>query len=334
MPVTAIVILNYNGIDFLKKYLNTLIKNSDKYEIIVADNGSTDSSLDWLSKNHSEIRIIVLKENNGYANGYNLALKEVVADYYALINSDVKTTPNWLDPLVLFLEEHADYSAIQPKILDQNNSSKFEYAGAAGGQLDALGYPYCRGRIFNTIENDHGQYDDDIDVFWTSGACMIIRAQDFNEVGGFDPYFFAHMEEIDLCWRLALKGKKFRYSSKSTIYHVGGGTLSVSNPQKTYLNFRNGLFMLLKNLPKKHLIIIPVRMILDFATAFLFWRKQGFSHFKAIFQAELDFILNLKTYWTKRNHRATNKINLNYEVKSVVLQYFLFNEKTYKELNQ
>ncbi len=334
MPVTAIVILNYNGIDFLKKYLNTLIKNSDKYEIIVADNGSTDSSLDWLSKNHSEIRIIVLKKNNGYANGYNLALKEVVADYYALINSDVKTTPNWLDPLVLFLEEHADYSAIQPKILDQNNSSKFEYAGAAGGQLDALGYPYCRGRIFNTIENDHGQYDDDIDVFWTSGACMIIRAQDFNEVGGFDPCFFAHMEEIDLCWRLALKGKKFRYSSKSTIYHVGGGTLSVSNPQKTYLNFRNGLFMLLKNLPKKHLIIIPVRMILDFATAFLFWRKQGFSHFKAIFQAELDFILNLKTYWTKRNHRATNKINLNYEVKSVVLQYFLFNEKTYKELNQ
>ena len=333
MPITAIVILNYNGIDFLKKYLSTLIKNSDKYEIIIADNGSTDSSLNWLGKNHSEIRTITLKINNGYAEGYNLALQEVEADYYALINSDVKTTPNWLDPLIFFLEEHTDYSAVQPKILDQNDSSKFEYAGAAGGQLDALGYPFCRGRIFDTLENDQGQYDDDVDVFWTSGACMIIRAKDFNEVGGFDPYFFAHMEEIDICWRLALRGKKFRYISKSTVYHVGGGTLSVSNPRKTYFNFRNGLIMLMKNLPKKHLIIIPIRMILDCAAAFLFWRKKGFSHFKAIFQAELDFILNLRTYWRKRNKGSNYNVNLHHGIKSIVLKYFLFNQKTYRDLN-
>ncbi len=334
MPITAIVILNYNGIDFLKKYLSTLIKNSSKSEIIIADNGSTDSSLDWLGKNHSEIKTIVLNVNNGYAEGYNLALKEIKADYYALINSDVKTTSNWLDPLVLFLEEHTNYSAVQPKILDQNDSLKFQHAGAAGGQLDALGYPFCRGRIFDTLENDQGQYDDDIDVFWTSGACMIIRAKDFNEVGGFDPHFFAHMEEIDLCWRLALKGKKFRYISNSIVYHVGGGTLSVSNPKKTYFNFRNGLIMLLKNLPKKHLIIIPVRMILDFAAAFLFWRRQGFSHFKAIFRAELDFTLNLKTHWRKRNKDSNNKVNLSHGIKSVVLKYFFFNEKTYKDLIQ
>ena len=334
MPITAIVILNYNGIDFLKKYLSTLIKNSSKSEIIIADNGSTDSSLDWLGKNHSEIKTIALNVNNGYAEGYNLALKEIEADYYALINSDVETTSNWLDPLVLFLEEHTDYSAVQPKILDQNDSLKFEHAGAAGGQLDALGYPFCRGRIFDTLENDQGQYDDDIDVFWTSGACMIIRAKDFNEVGGFDPHFFAHMEEIDLCWRLALRGKKFRYISKSIVYHVGGGTLSVSNPKKTYFNFRNGLIMLLKNLPKKHLIIIPIRMILDFAAAFLFWRRHGFSHFKAIFQAELDFTLNLKTYWRKRNEDSNNKVNLRHGIKSVVLKYFFFNEKTYRDLSQ
>ena len=334
MPIIAIVILNYNGLDFLKKYLSTLIKNSGKYEIIIADNGSTDSSLDWLSKNHSEIRTILLKVNNGYAQGYNLALKEVKADYYALINSDVKTTPNWLDPLVLFLEEHSDYSAVQPKILDENDFSKFEYAGAAGGQIDALGYPFCRGRIFDTLESDQGQYDDDIDVFWTSGACMIIRAKDFNDVGGFDPSFFAHMEEVDLCWRLALRGKKFRYISKSTVYHEGGGTLPVSNPKKTYFNFRNGLLMLLKNLPKKDLIIIPLRMILDCAAAFLYWRKQGFNHFKAILKAELDFTLNLKTYWKKRDVMSSRNVKLNHDVKSIVLKYFLFNEKTYNDLSQ
>ena len=334
MSVTAIVILNYNGIDFLKKYLGILIKTSGNYEIIVADNGSTDSSLDWLKKNHSEIRAIVLKENNGYAGGYNLALKEVAADYYALINSDVETTLNWLDPLVDFLEEHPDYSAVQPKILNQNDPSKFEHAGAAGGQLDAWGYPFCRGRIFDTIENDRGQYDDAIDVFWTSGACMVIRAEDFNDIGGFDADFFAHMEEIDLCWRLAMKGKKFRYSPKSTVHHVGGGTLAASHPQKTYLNFRNGLVMLLKNLPKKQLIKIPLRMIFDLAAAFLFWKHQGFGHFKAVCKAELDFILNLRTYWRNRSQHAHPKISLEHPVKSVALQYFLFNKKTYKELNQ
>ena len=334
MPNTAIVILNYNGINFLEKYLGILIKTSSNYEIIVADNGSTDASLDWLKKNHAEIRTIALSENNGYAGGYNLALKEIAADYYALINSDVKTAPNWLDPLVRFLEEHPDYSAVQPKILDQNDPSKFEHAGAAGGQLDAWGYPFCRGRIFNTIENDRGQYDDDIDVFWTSGACMVIRAKDFSDIGGFDADFFAHMEEIDLCWRLALKGKKFRYISKSTVHHVGGGTLSASNPQKTYLNFRNGLVMLLKNLPKKHLIKIPLRMIFDLAAAFLFWKKKGFNHFKAVCKAELDFILNLKKNWKKRSQQSQPKKNLQYPTQSVALQYFLFNEKTYKELIQ
>jgi|TARA_B110000305_G_C19431025_1_gene636272 GT2 family glycosyltransferase len=334
MSVTAIVILNYNGIEFLKKYLGILIKNSGNYEVIVADNGSTDSSLDWLKKNHSGIRAIVLNKNNGYAGGYNLALKEVVADYYALINSDVETTQNWLDPLVQFLEEHPDYSAIQPKILDQNDASKFEHAGAAGGQLDAWGYPFCRGRIFDTIENDLGQYDDAIDVFWTSGACMVIRAQDFNDIGGFDADFFAHMEEIDLCWRLALKGKKFRYTPKSTVHHVGGGTLAASHPQKTYLNFRNGLAMLLKNLPKKHLIKIPFRMILDLGAAFVFWKHQGFSHFKAVCRAELDFMLNLRKYWRNRNQHRQPEIKLHYPVESVALQYFLLKKKTYNELNQ
>ena len=245
---TAIVILTFNGIHWIKKFLPVLIEKSKDVNIYIADNGSSDGTIEYVNNNYPNIGILQNHNNEGYAKGYNDALKFLDEKYYVLINSDIEVTDNWINPIINLMENDLDIAACQPKILDYNNKSNFEYAGASGGYIDSLGYPYCRGRIFSTIEKDSGQYNDIKEVFWASGACLFLRAEHFKSVDGFDNDFFAHQEEIDLCWRLKNKGYKIMVNPESTVYHVGGGTLDSSSPFKTYLNFRNNLFMLYKNL--------------------------------------------------------------------------------------
>ncbi len=242
----AAVILNYNGSDFLRQFLPSVIAHCGKENVVVADNASTDDSLKVMAEDFEGIEVIELEKNYGYAGGYNEALLNVEAEYYALINSDIEVTAGWITPLLDYLEEHKEYAAVQPKIKSHTQRDAFEYAGAAGAFIDPLGYPYCRGRIFDTIEKDTGQYDNTVETFWASGAAMLIRSRLFHEAGGFDPDFFAHMEEIDLCWRLGAMGHKFACVPESIVFHVGGGTLSATNPRKTYLNFRNNLTLITK----------------------------------------------------------------------------------------
>jgi GT2 family glycosyltransferase len=248
MKSCAIVILNYNGVEMLKTFLFSVISCST-YEIIVIDNASTDESVDFLNRKYPELQIIQLLENFGYAGGYNWGLEQLKGkfEYYILLNSDVKVTPSWDIDLISWMHQHQSYAALQPKILSYQDPSKFDYAGAGGGFLDQFGYPHCRGRILDTIEEDRGQYDDAIDVDWASGACMVVKSTDFHELSGFDAHFFAHMEEIDLSWRIKRLGYSFFVEPASKVYHVGGGTLSYLSPKKTYLNFRNSLFMITKN---------------------------------------------------------------------------------------
>jgi GT2 family glycosyltransferase len=266
MKKAAIVILNWNGQKLLEQFLPSVVKYSGlaDVEIVVADNASTDNSVEFLSSAYLPIRLIRLSENYGYAGGYNKALAEVDAEYFVLLNSDVEVTPNWLVPMFNYLDNTPDVAALQPKILSYRNKDYFEYAGAAGGFIDKYGYPFCRGRIFGAVEKDTGQYDVPATVFWASGACLVIRQQDFWEVGGFDAGFFAHMEEIDLCWRLNARGRQIVCLPQSTVYHLGAATLAVESPQKTFLNFRNNLLMLYKNLPEKQLKkTLRVRRLLD-----------------------------------------------------------------------
>jgi GT2 family glycosyltransferase len=264
MDRLAIVILNFNGRRFLEQFLPGVIRYSDGFPVYVADNGSSDDSIPFLQKTFPDVRLICFDINHGYAGGYNLALGQIESHYFLLLNSDVEVTRGWIRPLVEFLESHEDYAACQPKMLSFKNKNIFEYAGAAGGFIDFLGYPFCRGRIFDAMEEDKGQYDVDREIFWASGACMLIRSDAFNSVGGFDSSFFAHMEEIDLCWRLRSRGWKIAFRHESIIYHIGAGTLKKGHPQKTYLNFRNNLAMLMKNLPFSRLLyILPLRLALD-----------------------------------------------------------------------
>ncbi|MDF1675256.1 MAG: glycosyltransferase family 2 protein, partial [Vicingaceae bacterium] len=239
----AVVILNWNGKHFLEKFLPSLIEHTSFAELIVADNCSTDDSLSFLKENFPQIRIITLAENYGFAKGYNEALKQVNSDVYVLLNSDVEVTENWLQPCLEILKKDNDMAACQPKIKAFHQKTYFEYAGAAGGFIDKYGYPFCRGRIFETLEEDNNQYDEEIEIFWATGACLVIRADIYHELNGLDSFFFAHMEEIDLCWRIQNRGKKIKYVPQSTVFHVGGGTLHKSKPQKTFLNFRNNLIM-------------------------------------------------------------------------------------------
>lgn len=331
MSRVALVILNYNGSSFLNQFLPQLISNSPEAEIIVADNCSTDNSLDILKK-YESVRTISLPENYGYAGGYNEALKEVKSTYFLLVNSDIEVTSGWISPLLNFLETHPDYAAVQPKILDFNNKQHFEYAGAAGGFLDQFGYPYCRGRVFNTLETDTGQYDDPCDVFWATGACFLIRSEVFRELGGFDASFFAHMEEIDLFWRLHSSGKKAVCIPASRVYHVGGGTLHKSSHRKTYLNFRNNLRLIIKNLPVSQLwFVLPIRVLLDWLAAFVFWKNESFSHFKAIFKAHFDVLKTLSTDWSK-TERSQPTLD-NQPTVNLLFQYYFRKKKTFKEIN-
>lgn len=292
MTKLAIVILNWNGAKMLAQYLpNVLQYSRDEAEVYVADNASTDQSLNLLREHFPEVKLIVLEQNWGFAEGYNRALKTIDAEYYLLLNSDIEVTHHWLTPLIEYMDNHADVAACQPKLLSIFDRDRFEYAGAAGGYLDALGYPFCRGRIFDTVEIDNGQYDTVADVLWATGAALLVRAQDYWAVGGLDGRFFAHNEEIDLCWRLRIRGRRIVCITDSEVYHVGGGTLPKSNPMKTFLNFRNNLTMLYKCLPDDELRrVMCWRWLLDYVAA---WQTlvvgRNLGDFRAIYRARRAF---------------------------------------------
>ena len=286
----AIVILNWNGKNWLEKFLPSVVEFSDDADIFVIDNASTDNSVEFLKTDFPSVQIVINSTNFGFAGGYNEGLKQIDAEYYCLLNSDVEVTNNWIQPILSLFEKNLDIAAIQPKILSYTDKNKFEFAGAAGGLIDNLGYPYCRGRVFDEVEEDKGQYDDETEIFWASGCALFIRSKDFWNQNGFDERFFAHQEEIDLCWRLINSGRKIFYTGKSKVYHVGGGTLNKQSAQKTYLNIRNNLSMMLKNLPFPKLIgLIFFRLCLDGVAGIYFGLKQGFPHLWAV----LDFMLRL-----------------------------------------
>ncbi|MGE4586454.1 MAG: glycosyltransferase family 2 protein [Mangrovibacterium sp.] len=336
----AIVILNWNGEKLLNRFLPSVLAHSRQkgVDVIVADNGSDDNSLSLLRKCFPEVRLLKLYMNQGFARGYNQALKQVKTDYYILLNSDVEVSPNWITPLIRPMEEDPSVAAVQPKILSWHKKNEFEYAGAAGGFIDKQGFPFCRGRILNVTEKDQGQYDRLIPVFWASGACMAIRSRAFREAGGFDPDFWAHMEEIDLCWRMKNKGYRILCTPFSTVYHLGGGSLSYDNPKKLYLNFRNSLFMLVKNLPPGKLakVLLP-RMILDGAAALKFLTEGNLSGFGSVWKAHLAFYLTLPKLIKKRNVliAASNPVwhpeILNH---SLIWDFYIHGKKSYTEITE
>lgn len=286
----AVVILNYNGASMLSRFLPSVLKYSPGAEILVADNASTDDSVAVVADGFPAVRLIRLDRNYGFADGYNMALEQVEAEYCLLLNSDVEVTQGWLEPLLSFMESNPDAVACQPKILAYNNKTQFEYAGAAGGFIDRYGYPYCRGRLFDTVEEDNGQYNDVCRVFWATGAAMMVRSDAFRKAGGFDGRFFAHMEEIDLCWRMLARGGEIYVVPQSMVYHVGGATLKKSNPRKTFLNFRNNLLMLYKNLPVGELRgVMRVRALLDYVAALKFLLTGAWGDFKAVLRARREY---------------------------------------------
>ena len=328
---TAVVILNWNGKKLLEEFLPSVVEFSEEAEIYVIDNASEDDSIDYLKSNFPNVKIIQNEDNFGYAGGYNKGLKEIDAEIeiICLLNSDVKVSGNWLKPIENLFKTNPEISVIQPKILDYKNPTHFEYAGAGGGFIDNFGYPYCRGRVFWDLEEDKGQFDDTIQTFWASGACFFIRSEDFLNSGGFDEGFFAHMEEIDLCWRINNSGKKVYYCGESKVYHLGGGTLKNSNPKKTYLNFRNSLWVLVKNLPAwKAFPIVFLRLSLDGITGIVFLFYEGFPHFWAVLDSHFGFYKRLFHYMKIRKPGMKN-----YADKSLIpFQYFILKRKFYKDL--
>ena len=317
----AIVILNFNGKSWLEKFLPNVILHSKIAEIFVIDNASTDDSVSNLKNNFPSISLVLNKENFGFAGGYNEGLKSIKAEIYCLLNSDVEVTANWIEPILTLFENDQNIAAVQPKILSYSQKEYFEFAGAAGGLIDNLGYPFCRGRIFEKVEKDEGQYDYQSEIFWASGCALFIRFADFWKHNGFDARFFAHQEEIDLCWRLKNEGKKIIYCPASIVYHVGGGTLIKTNPRKTFLNIRNNLMMLLKNLPFTTLLwVLPLRMILDgFAAIFLAY-KEGFPHFVAVIKAHFSFYAHIPGTWKLRGNNQMKKY---YQDQWLVFKHFL-----------
>lgn len=321
----AVVILNWNGKDLLERFMPSVIKYSSEADIYLADNASSDDSIAFISKHFPEVNIIQNQVNGGYAKGYNDALKHVEADIFCLLNSDVEVTQNWLTPIAETFKLNPNTGIIQPKILDFKKRSHFEYAGAAGGFIDKYGYPYCRGRIFDTIEEDTNQYDDSISIFWASGACFFIRKSTFEYLNGFDESYFAHFEEIDLCWRAFNNGYETKYVGTSTVYHVGGATLNAINPKKTYLNFRNSLFTLTKNAHGFLIGIIFIRLILDGLAGFKFLLSFKFLHIWAITKAHLSFYFNL--FRLLKQRKQLPKKREYYQTKSIVWSYFIKRRK-------
>lgn len=321
----AIAILNWNGKNWLEKFLPFVINYSSEAEIFVIDNASTDDSVQFLQSNFPSVKIIQNQNNSGFAAGYNEGLKSIKAEIYCLLNSDVEVTQNWIAPILSLFSEDQTIAAIQPKILDYHQKNKFEFAGAGGGLIDNLGYPYCRGRIFDDIEFDSGQYDDETEIFWASGCSLFIRSKDFWTMNGFDERFFAHQEEIDLCWRLKNEGRKIYYTGKSKVYHVGGGTLKKENPEKTYLNFRNNLSMMLKNLPSsKVFFILFFRLHLDGYAAFYLAYKNGWRFLWAVLKAHVFFYIQLPM---SIQLRQKNQIDPYYQTKWLIFKHFLGSEK-------
>lgn len=319
----AIAILNWNGKSWLEKFLPNVLENSQSAEVYVIDNASTDDSVAYISTHFPSVKIVVNQQNHGFAGGYNEGLKQIHSDIYCLLNSDVEVTPGWLDPVAILFEKNPDIAAIQPKVLDYNRKNFFEFAGAGGGLIDNLGYPYCRGRVFENVEEDKGQYNDETEIFWASGCCLFIRSDDFWNQNGFDARFFAHQEEIDLCWRLKNSGRKIYYTGKSAIYHVGGGTLQKQNPRKTYLNIRNNLSMMLKNLPSGKLYLIFIRLCLDGIAGIYFMFKHGFSHTWAVIKAHFGFYAQLPGTLKLRQQ---NQIKDYYQSKWLIFKHFLKGE--------
>lgn len=330
MKKIAIVILNWNGVKLLEQFLPSIIQYSSEATIYVADNASTDNSVSYLKQNFPTIKIIQNFGNYGYAKGYNEALVGVEEEIYALVNSDIEVTENWLQPILELFDKDKNVAIAQPKIVDFKDKTKLEYAGAAGGFIDKYGYPYCRGRIFETLENDTKQYEDTIEIFWATGACLFIRKEVFTELNGLDADFFAHQEEIDLCWRAFNKGYIAKYCGKSTVYHVGGATLQTGNPMKTFLNFRNSLWMLTKNLPKKQLLpVLFIRLCLDGIAGIKFLTEGKPKHLWAILKAHFYFYTNFAKNYRKRNN--VQKENY-YKIPSIVYRYYVQKKTYFKEL--
>jgi GT2 family glycosyltransferase len=334
-PKVAIVILNWNGKRYLEQFLSSVLATDyPNLEIIVVDNGSTDDSTGFVKNKYSSIRIISFKENHGFAKGYNEALKQLDAEYYVILNSDVEVEPGWLKHMVNLLESDKTIAACQPKILSFKNRKLFDYAGAAGGWIDRFGYPFARGRIFDVCEEDHGQYDDASLIFWCSGAALFIRSSVFQEAEGFDEYFFAHQEEIDLCWRIQYLGYKLSSCPQAVVYHVGGGTLPRGNTKKTYLNFRNNLIMLAKNLPwSQKWWKIPFRIFLDNISAWKGLFKGDGGYFIAIIRAHLAFIkwILLKQSQSKFPQQRNKPLQGVYP-HNIVWQHFAKKKKLFSEI--
>jgi hypothetical protein len=337
-PSVAIVILNWNGQKYLQAFLPSVLASTyPNYKVIVADNASTDDSLLLLKEKFPTVALIELPENYGFAGGYNEALKQVEADYYVLLNSDVEVTPGWLQPIITLLEQNATAAACQPKILAWHQKDTFEYAGGAGGWIDSFGYPFARGRIFDVCEKDNGQYNTVQKVFWASGAALVIRSKVFHQLKGFDPYFFAHMEEIDLCWRMQLAGYDVFCQPASVVYHVGGGTLPQGNSRKTFLNFRNNLVMLAKNLSwREKWWKLPYRMTLDEVAAFKSLLGGDVGYFFAVVKANLAFV-----HWfflgrkIKQSFRTKPLHQLNGVYKGhIILQFFIKKKTTFKQIQE
>ena len=335
----AIVILNWNGKELLKKFLPSVTTHSNREwaDVIIADNASTDHSISFLKDNYPNLQRIQLDKNYGFAEGYNRALAQLPHSYFVLLNSDVEVTENWLDSIYTQFEKYKDIAAAMPKIKAYHKKTDFEYAGATGGFIDYLGYPFCRGRILDSIEKDTGQYDKNIDIFWASGAAMFVRAEVYKQAGGLDSDFFAHMEEIDLCWRIKNLGYRIICDTNSTVFHVGGATLPNHSSRKLFLNFRNNLLMLYKNLPShKLLFTFLARMILDGVAAFKFLLSGEVSNFTAVFKAHMSFYSLLKKYNLKRKQSlrlVSKEHHPEIYQNSLIIDYYLKSKKVFSDLN-
>lgn len=336
MPNVAVVILNWNGTKFLRQYLPFVVDYTlASADVYVIDNASTDDSVEYIREHYPQVKLVINDENYGFAKGYNEGLKHIDAEYYCLLNSDVEVTPDWVDSLIEFMDNNKEVAVCQPKLLSYLHKDEFEYAGAAGGFIDKYGYPFCRGRLFSTMEKDEGQYDDIAELFWATGACMFVRSDVYHSLGGLDDDFFTHMEEIDFCWRVKNAGYKVMCFPQSKVYHYGGGTLKTGSPQKTFYNFRNNLIMLYKNLPANRLFpVFCMRFIYDIIAALRFLLDNGKNDFIAVFKAHISFLATFKTSMNKRKQLQHPTFISKMYKKDIIIQYFFLKKKKYTDLNQ
>lgn len=335
MTKVAVVILNFNGRKFLEEFLPTVIgRSKNAAEVWVADNRSTDDSVEFMRKNFPDVNLIINDENGGFSKGYNDALANISAEYYVLLNSDIEVTDNWIQPVIDLMDADKTIGACQPKILSYYEKESFEYAGAAGGFIDKHGYPFCRGRVFQVLEKDHGQYNDATEVFWATGACMFVRSEVYHQLGGLDEDFFAHMEEIDFCWRLKNNDYKVMVCPKSVVYHIGGGTLPKSSARKTYLNFRNNFSLLYKNLPSNRLFkVLALRLILDGLAGVKFLTEGHFGDFTAVIKAHFYFYKNLGSLKRKRKTLSQKQVSLIYQG-NIAMDHYLRGVKYFSQLDK